>query len=132
MSRLRQDACSIEHSGRSEEKKRPDLADVLLSIHRDFRTCTLTLSLAQWITSTSCSSSLCNQVGGSKYDPSGSLATGRNVQIQYAEGEVDGPIVWDSVQLGGYDIDHQALSTSSATSLSCLTDNALAQSPQLT
>ena len=73
----------------------------------------LTALRSQWITSTSCSSSLCNQVGGSKYDPSASIATGRSVRIQYAEGEVDGPVVWDSVQFGGYDIANQALSTSS-------------------
>ena len=62
----------------------------------------------QWLTSTSCSSSLCNQVGGQKYDPSQSSPTGRDGKLTYAQGEVDGPIVWDSVRVGGYGIANQA------------------------
>ncbi|KAI9059833.1 acid protease [Trametes sanguinea] len=62
-----------------------------------------------WLASTSCSTSACNNVGGNKYDPSQSYPTGQTTSVSYAEGEVDGPIVWDSVSLGGYSIDHQAL-----------------------
>ncbi|KAI0630025.1 aspartic peptidase domain-containing protein [Trametes polyzona] len=62
-----------------------------------------------WVASTSCSSSACNSVGASKYDPSQSLPTGQYVTVTYAEGEASGPIVWDSVQIGGYSIDNQAL-----------------------
>ncbi|KAI0633208.1 aspartic peptidase domain-containing protein, partial [Trametes polyzona] len=51
----------------------------------------------------------CNSVGASKYDPSQSLPTDQYVSVTYAEGEASGPIVWDSVQIGGYSIDHQAL-----------------------
>ncbi|KAM5541289.1 hypothetical protein V8D89_005218 [Ganoderma adspersum] len=62
-----------------------------------------------WLASTACSSSACSSVGGARYDSSASQPTGQNIQITYAEGEADGPIVWDAVQLGGYSIDHQAL-----------------------
>ncbi|PIL34753.1 hypothetical protein GSI_02540 [Ganoderma sinense ZZ0214-1] len=62
-----------------------------------------------WLASTACSSSTCNAVSGERYDPSASQPTGQSIQITYAEGEADGPIVWDAVQLGGYSIDHQAL-----------------------
>ncbi|KAJ8473849.1 hypothetical protein ONZ51_g7611 [Trametes cubensis] len=62
-----------------------------------------------WVASTSCSTSACNNVGGSRYNPSTSSPTGQTATVHYAEGEVDGPIVWDSVTLGGYNIDNQAL-----------------------
>ncbi|KAI0666929.1 aspartic peptidase domain-containing protein [Trametes maxima] len=62
-----------------------------------------------WLASTSCSTSSCNAVGGHKYDSSQSLPTGQTTTLNYAEGQVDGPIVWDAVQFGGYSIDHQAL-----------------------
>ncbi|KAI0369483.1 acid protease [Pilatotrama ljubarskyi] len=62
-----------------------------------------------WIASTACSSSACNDVGGNRYDPSQALPTGQSLEIDYAEGQAYGPVVWDSVQLGGYGIDHQAL-----------------------
>ncbi|OSC98151.1 acid protease [Trametes coccinea BRFM310] len=62
-----------------------------------------------WLASTACSTSACNNVGGSKYDPSQSLPTGQSTSVDYAQGQVDGPIVWDAVALGGYSIDHQAL-----------------------
>ncbi|CAL1713873.1 unnamed protein product [Somion occarium] len=66
-----------------------------------------------WIASTSCSSSSCGQAHGSLYDSSHAKPTGRNFQITYVEGEVDGPIVWDTVQLGNYVIDNQAMAAAS-------------------
>ncbi|KAH9890389.1 aspartic peptidase domain-containing protein [Cubamyces lactineus] len=62
-----------------------------------------------WVASTSCSTSACNNVGGNKYNPSTASPTGQSATVDYAEGEVDGPIVWDSVTFGGYNIDNQAL-----------------------
>ncbi|TBU21696.1 aspartic peptidase domain-containing protein [Dichomitus squalens] len=64
-----------------------------------------------WLASTACSSSACNAVGGQRYDPSGSTPTNQRITLSYADGEADGPIVWDTVQLGGYSIDNQALGT---------------------
>ncbi|KAH9849439.1 aspartic peptidase domain-containing protein, partial [Lenzites betulinus] len=67
-----------------------------------------------WIASTSCSTSPCNAVGGNRYDPSQAVPAGvPPVTVSYAEGEASGPIVWDSVQLGGYSIDNQALMAAS-------------------
>ncbi|THH27222.1 hypothetical protein EUX98_g6958 [Antrodiella citrinella] len=44
-----------------------------------------------------------------KYDPTLATQTGRNFEITYVEGEVTGPIVWDTVQIGDYVINNQAL-----------------------
>ncbi|KAF8073301.1 aspartic peptidase domain-containing protein [Lyophyllum atratum] len=62
-----------------------------------------------WITSRSCSSSVCGQTSGHSYDPSGSKSTGVNFNITYLQGNVKGPVVWDQVVVGGYSIDNQAL-----------------------
>lgn len=64
-----------------------------------------------WIASTSCSSQACKQ-SGKRYDPSQAQQTGKPFEIDYVQGVVKGPIVWDSVTLGGYEVDGQALGTS--------------------
>ncbi|KAL6300218.1 aspartic peptidase domain-containing protein [Sparassis latifolia] len=62
-----------------------------------------------WIASSSCSTSACGQTGGNLYDPSSSKSSGAIFTISYAEGEVSGPVVWDTVKVGGYNISAQAL-----------------------
>ncbi|GLB45244.1 putative peptidase A1 family protein [Lyophyllum shimeji] len=62
-----------------------------------------------WITSKSCTSSVCGQTGGHSYDPSGSTSTGAEFDITYLQGTVSGPVVWDQFEVGGYSIDNQAL-----------------------
>ena len=67
-----------------------------------------------WLASTSCGTQACKQAGGRLYDASGSKQSGQPFHIDYVEGNVDGPIVWDTVRFGGYEIDGQALGASSA------------------
>ncbi|KAF8811028.1 acid protease [Phlegmacium glaucopus] len=62
-----------------------------------------------WIASTSCYTSSCSQSKGHLYDSSEAIATGVNFSIPYLSGSAAGPIVWDSVSIGGYTVDHQAL-----------------------
>ncbi|KAG6826859.1 hypothetical protein H0H92_014154 [Tricholoma furcatifolium] len=62
-----------------------------------------------WIASKSCSSSACGQASGHLYDPSSSTSTGQTFNIEYLQGNVSGPVVWDSVVVGGYSIENQAL-----------------------
>ncbi|TFK48875.1 acid protease, partial [Heliocybe sulcata] len=59
-----------------------------------------------WAASTSCSS--CSSAGA-KYNPSQATNTNVEFTINYLIGTVSGPIVWDTVQLGGYSIDGQAI-----------------------
>ncbi|ETW82324.1 hypothetical protein HETIRDRAFT_409794 [Heterobasidion irregulare TC 32-1] len=61
-----------------------------------------------WVASRSCSSSACSN-GVRSYDPSKATSTGATFSIQYLEGSVSGPIYWDSIQIGGYGIEFQAL-----------------------
>lgn len=67
-----------------------------------------------WLASSSCSSQACKQTSGKLYDSSGSKPTGQPFDIQYVEGVVEGPIVWDTITVGGYEIDNQALGASVA------------------
>ncbi|KAI0350130.1 acid protease [Trametes cingulata] len=76
-----------------------------------------------WIASTACSTSACNDVGGNRYDPSQALPTGQTLGIEYAEGQASGPVVWDTVQIGGYSIDHQALIAASTVNAEPLSSN---------
>lgn len=46
---------------------------------------------------------------GHLYNPNAAIPTNRTFEISYFSGSASGPIVWDSVSLGGYTIDHQAL-----------------------
>lgn len=62
-----------------------------------------------WVAANSCSTQACKQTNGNLYNPSQATQTGKSFQISYVEGEVSGPIVWDTVRLGGYEIDGQAL-----------------------
>ncbi|KAJ7432218.1 aspartic peptidase domain-containing protein [Mycena galericulata] len=60
-----------------------------------------------WIASSSCSSSACGQAP--LYDPSTAVPTNLGFSIQYLVGNVSGPILWDTVTIGSYSIDNQAL-----------------------
>ena len=62
-----------------------------------------------WIAASSCSSQPCKQTNGEVYNPSAATQTGKSFTITYVEGQVSGPIVWDTVRLGGYEINSQAL-----------------------
>ncbi|KAH8984279.1 aspartic peptidase domain-containing protein [Lactarius hatsudake] len=63
-----------------------------------------------WIASTSCSSAACSGSKGHQYDPSVSgIATGYNFSITYPTGDVAGPVYWDQLQVGGYNLSNQAL-----------------------
>ncbi|KAI6022034.1 aspartic peptidase domain-containing protein [Pisolithus marmoratus] len=63
-----------------------------------------------WVASKSCSTSSCSSIGGRLYDPSSSsTSTGSNFTLEYLQGSVSGPIVWDAAQIGGYSITNQAL-----------------------
>ncbi|KAI6101819.1 aspartic peptidase domain-containing protein [Pisolithus sp. B1] len=63
-----------------------------------------------WVASKSCSTSPCSSTNGRLYDPSSSsTSTGKDFTIEYLEGSVSGPIVWDTVQIGTYSITNQAL-----------------------
>ena len=70
-----------------------------------------------WFASTSCSSQACKQTGGRQYNPSAATPANQQFEIDYVEGVVKGPIVWDTVRLGGYEIDGQALGMSFAYSV---------------
>ncbi|KAJ7185831.1 aspartic peptidase domain-containing protein [Mycena filopes] len=59
-----------------------------------------------WIASSSCSSSVCGST--SRYDPSDATYTNYNFTINYLVGDVAGPIVWDTVTVGGYGVSNQA------------------------
>ncbi|KAJ6487712.1 aspartic peptidase domain-containing protein [Mycena sanguinolenta] len=59
-----------------------------------------------WIASSSCSSSACGKVP--LYNPTNAIPTGQDFNIEYLVGNVSGPIVWDSVTVGGYGIQNQA------------------------
>lgn len=63
----------------------------------------------QWIASKSCSTASCSSTNGRLYDPTSSTSTGAGFAINYLSGIVSGPIVWDTVQLGTYSVQNQAL-----------------------
>ncbi|KAJ7468109.1 aspartic peptidase domain-containing protein [Mycena latifolia] len=60
-----------------------------------------------WIASKSCRSSVCGQAR--LYDPSAATPTDFDFTISYLVGSVSGPIIWDTVTVGGYSISTQAL-----------------------
>ncbi|KAG6856074.1 hypothetical protein H0H87_007685 [Tephrocybe sp. NHM501043] len=62
-----------------------------------------------WIASKSCSASACGQTSGHLYDPSSSTSTDKSFKIDYLQGQVSGPIVWDKFVVGEYSIENQAL-----------------------
>ncbi|KAG1759858.1 aspartic peptidase domain-containing protein [Suillus occidentalis] len=62
-----------------------------------------------WIASKSCSTASCSSTNGRLYDPTSSTSTGAGFTINYLSGIVSGPIVWDTVQLGTYSVQNQAL-----------------------
>ncbi|KZT12311.1 acid protease [Laetiporus sulphureus 93-53] len=76
-----------------------------------------------WIASSSCSTSSCHDADGHVYDPSSSIPSNETFSITYASGEVSGPIVWDSIQLGGYNITNQALAAASTVNSEPLEDD---------
>ncbi|KZT69483.1 acid protease [Daedalea quercina L-15889] len=67
-----------------------------------------------WIASTSCSTSSCSGASGHLYNPSTSTPTDESFTLDYLRGSVSGPIVWDAVSLGGYNITQQALAAASS------------------
>lgn len=62
-----------------------------------------------WIASKSCSTASCSSTDGRLYDPTSSTSSGASFTIAYLSGTVSGPIVWDTVQLGTYSVENQAL-----------------------
>ncbi|KAI0028836.1 aspartic peptidase domain-containing protein, partial [Vararia minispora EC-137] len=67
-----------------------------------------------WLASTSCTSSVCSK--SKLYDPSSALPTGRTFNITYLAGQAAGPIYWDTLNFGGYNIANQALAAVSSVS----------------
>ncbi|KAH7907100.1 aspartic peptidase domain-containing protein [Hygrophoropsis aurantiaca] len=67
-----------------------------------------------WIAAQSCSSSTCASTNGHLYDPSSSTSTGQTFEINYLLGTVSGPIVWDEISIGNYDILNQALAAATS------------------
>ncbi|PCH40590.1 acid protease [Wolfiporia cocos MD-104 SS10] len=67
-----------------------------------------------WIASRLCSSSSCSQTDGHLYDPTSAKRTNETLYMNYAEGSVSGPIVWDYVELGGYNVSNQALAAAAS------------------
>ncbi|KAG6871558.1 hypothetical protein C0995_003074 [Termitomyces sp. Mi166 len=82
----------------------------LVSCDKHLRSSASKYVFPQWIASTSCSSSLCGQTDGRLYDPSrSSTPTGEHFDIEYLQGKVSGPVVWDKFDVAGYSLDSQAL-----------------------
>ncbi|KAG8949163.1 hypothetical protein FRC04_008961 [Tulasnella sp. 424] len=67
-----------------------------------------------WLASTSCTSKpSCSTFTGPKYDASSAQSTGQKFDVTYQRGTVQGPIVLDAFQVGGYSIAKQALASAS-------------------
>ncbi|KAJ3500470.1 hypothetical protein NMY22_g19252 [Coprinellus aureogranulatus] len=68
-----------------------------------------------------------------KYDPraSGSTSTGVDFSIQYLQGQVDGPVVWDRVNVGGYEVENQAIGMSHSSSFAEVVPLTIVPSPHL-
>ncbi|KAF9551927.1 acid protease [Agrocybe pediades] len=62
-----------------------------------------------WVASTSCSTSSCKLTQGRLYDPSNSNPTNVAFSISYLQGLAAGPVVWEKVSVGGYEISSQAM-----------------------
>ncbi|KAG1883932.1 aspartic peptidase domain-containing protein [Suillus subluteus] len=69
-----------------------------------------------WIASTSCSTASCSSTSGRLYDPTSSTPTNASFTISYLSGSVSGPIVWDTIQLGTYNVQNQALAAANMVS----------------
>lgn len=69
-----------------------------------------------WIASKSCSTASCSSTSGRLYDPTSSTSTNASFDINYLSGTVSGPIVWDTVQLGTYSVQDQALAAANMVS----------------
>ncbi|KIP02831.1 hypothetical protein PHLGIDRAFT_37715 [Phlebiopsis gigantea 11061_1 CR5-6] len=67
-----------------------------------------------WVASSSCSTQSCRQTGGALYDPSKAVQTQKTFTINYVQGKVSGPIVWDTVRFGGYELVGQALAAATS------------------
>ncbi|KAG6816492.1 hypothetical protein H0H87_005573 [Tephrocybe sp. NHM501043] len=73
-----------------------------------------------WVASKACSSSPCRQTKNHLYDPNGSTSTKKDFTINYLQGKVSGPVVWDKLSIGNYAIDNQAFAAADS-----VTDEAL-------
>ncbi|QRW12854.1 aspartyl protease [Ceratobasidium sp. AG-Ba] len=63
-----------------------------------------------WLASTSCQSTVCQRAGTDLYGWSTSTVdSGNIVELSYLSGYVQGNVVWDTLQLGGYSVTNQAL-----------------------
>ncbi|KAG9078541.1 hypothetical protein FS749_009424, partial [Ceratobasidium sp. UAMH 11750] len=63
-----------------------------------------------WLASTSCKSSACQRAGTGLYGQSSTTVNSAAVaEFKYLSGYVQGNIVWDNLQLGGYNLTNQAL-----------------------
>ncbi|KAH7105696.1 aspartic peptidase domain-containing protein [Auriculariales sp. MPI-PUGE-AT-0066] len=68
-----------------------------------------TASSDLWLASTRCGSPPCRAAQSRLYDPSAAQATDTDVPVNYLVGSIHGPVVWDTVSMGGYEITTQAL-----------------------
>ncbi|KAG8741863.1 hypothetical protein FRC10_002324 [Ceratobasidium sp. 414] len=63
-----------------------------------------------WLASTSCKSSACQRAGTGLYGWSSTTVDSTTVAgFNYLSGYIQGSIVWDNIQLGGYNLTNQAL-----------------------
>ncbi|KIJ37376.1 hypothetical protein M422DRAFT_260037 [Sphaerobolus stellatus SS14] len=62
-----------------------------------------------WIATKDCSTSECSNSHATLYDPSNAVQSGQTGNLFYLQGNAQGPIVWDSIAIGPYNLPHQAL-----------------------
>ncbi|KAG8769926.1 hypothetical protein FRC12_004635 [Ceratobasidium sp. 428] len=63
-----------------------------------------------WLASTSCKSTACQRAGTSLYGwSSTTIDSATTTEFNYLSGYVQGSIVWDNIQFGGYNLANQAL-----------------------
>ncbi|KAG8907891.1 hypothetical protein FRB99_001750 [Tulasnella sp. 403] len=68
-----------------------------------------------WLVSNSCTSDpACSTFTGPKYDPSNAQPTGQNFGEQQQHGIISGPIVQDTIEIGGYVVKGQALAAATS------------------
>ncbi|KAJ7461675.1 aspartic peptidase domain-containing protein [Mycena galericulata] len=122
-----------EGSGGSDGIWVPGSSPQNLSLQVDTGSCGLGtwLMLPHWIASSSCSSSACGQAP--RYDPSTAVPTNLGFAIQYLVWKCFGSHSWDTVTIGSYSIDNQALEFSGVLGLALPANSIIAEEipPQL-